>query len=79
MTISMSPKTFKEELHQSAVGWCFEYHRGHLALDRMNDAAARNLAKSVWRHYRNGWVDLFQKRHGPHDYSYIAKVKRHDR
>lgn len=72
---------FEKWLATAKPGEAIEYHRGHLYIDRMRtgDSLKRHIverAGAIGDHMlglsEDGLVLLTQKRHGPHDYSYLA-------
>ena len=68
-------------LAEAKPGDAIEYHRGHLYIDRMRtgDSLKRDVVERagvvgdlMLGLSDDGLVLLTQKRHGPHDYSYLA-------
>lgn len=62
-------------------GDAIEYYRGHLWVDIDKDAttlkpkavkAAKAIGKYAMELSRDGWAHLVQRKHGAHDYSYLA-------
>lgn len=75
----ISEADFCTWLGSATAGDRLEYHRGHLVIDRDASwlgAAERNELNKVARRAmwaaKLGLVHLIQRRHAPHDYSYIA-------
>jgi hypothetical protein len=69
---------------QAAPGDSLQYFRGHLAMDRdlesgrLTEAQKRELAavaRRAWHASEHGLVHLLQRRHGEHDYGYIAVLR----
>lgn len=61
----------KDKLHDIGHGERVPYYRGHLALDR-RETRYRDVGDVAWGLWLKGKVALCQRRHGPHDYEYIA-------
>jgi hypothetical protein len=66
---------------QAVPGDVLEYYRGYLALDTFSHgtrlaererAELVRLARRAWSAGEQKLIHLVQRRHGPHDYSYLA-------
>jgi hypothetical protein len=69
---------------QAAPGEALEYYRGFLALDTFSQAQRLTereraelvrVARRAWWASEQKLIHLVQRRHGPHDYSYLAIVR----
>lgn len=53
------------------------YHSGNLPIDRQNYDDVQEVACKAWRLYRDGRVELFQKRNGDiFDYYIVGRATR---
>lgn len=76
---------FTEWLLRAEAGDRLTYWRGHLAIDA-SPLASRlccedrlrldGVSRLAWNMAQKGWLHLLQRRHGLHDFSYVAVLRR---
>lgn len=82
--LSVDKAAFTAWLLRAEAGERLTYWRGHLAIDaspltsqlRGEDRLRLgDLSDLAWRMAQKGWVHLLQRRHGAHDFSYVAVAR----
>lgn len=67
----MTRDELNNRLKRGHKGTRAEYHRGYLPTDKLDSEDVRLCAQFAWNLSELGYARLYQKRHGPFDYSYF--------